>query len=561
MTLFLVADPDQTLYRYQGAKPELPTRDIDKWLPGIKTIKLEINYRSTDEVIARSQRLIGYNYEQVCKRCNGDGVYWLADGPEDYNGDEHNCEHCQGTGIIGGPYPHKFMKNATGIKGSGEAVQFQMYDNAEHEALEIANHIDKLSRLECEDCNGKGYRYATENDEVKEGEEDREINCNSCNGLGYFQEYNPGDFFIGARTRAQLGYIEGALVRAQIPFINITGGSFWQSKHIADVIGYLRLANDTSNKEALERVYNIASANHKYGWTDNACKKCKGNGVLTHKKNNYADKVENCDACKTFGYNEPSKFQKGDYCSFRGLGKEFLAKINYNFENIDKILLSKDGWRYQTKKQDYAILGPTKAQNLQEFVWMLKGVIGQAENVGQVIQVIIDDCYEKYLKSQGMGDDGLSNAKLEDLATVEEIASQYTNIDKFLSYVAKMVEAAEKAKNKNWGDFIVISTIHRLKGLERPVVFGIGWCEGTCEKTGRDVGLLPHTFSLSPPPNFGVLPGGGMSPMEDERCIGFVLVSRAIERCYLSGIKSYRSYQMGPSRFIYEMELIDNETN
>lgn len=482
MTLFCVGDTDQTLYRFQGARPELLTNDINKWLPEIETIKLEINYRSSDEIIVRSQQLIAHNYSD-----------------------------------LSGPYPQEFMKNASGIKGSGEAVQFQMYETAEHEALEVANHINEL---------------------IQSG-------------------YTPGDFFVGARTRAQLGYLEGALVRAKVPFINITGGSFWQSKHIADVIAYLRLANDTSNKDALERIYNIASASHKYGWTDNTCKKCKGNGILKHRKSNCPDKIENCNACQGVGYNEPSKFQKGDYCSFRMLGKEFLAKIDYNFENIDKIFSSRDGWRYQTNKKDYTELGPTKAQDLQEFIWMLKGIVDQAENVGQVISIIISDCYEKYLKSQGIGDDGLSNAKLEDLATVEEIASQHISIDNFLSYVDEMVEAAEKAKNKDWGDYAVLSTIHRLKGLERKIVFGIGWCEGVCSVSGRDVGLLPHTFSLSLPPNFGVLSAGGMSPIEDERCIGFVLVSRAIERCYLSGIESYRSYNLGPSRFIGEMGLLD----
>lgn len=483
MTIFCVGDTDQTLYRFQGAKPELLTNDIDQWLPDLETIKLETNYRSQDEIIAKSQQLISHNYSD-----------------------------------LGGPYPQRFIKNSSGIKGQGEAIQFQMYDTAEHEALETAEQINKL---------------------IQSG-------------------YNPGDFFIGARTRAQLGYLEGALVRAKIPFINIKGGSFWQSKHVADVIAYLRLAHDTSNKEALERVYNIASANHKYGWNDGRCKKCKGKGhIMIHVPSGFGPDI--CSKCNGLGFIEKdAKFLKGDYCSFRGLGKEFLAKINFNFDGIDGVLINKDGWRYQTKKKDYAELGPTKAQDLQEFVWMLKGVLDKAENVGQIIRVIIDDCYEKYLQAQGMGDEGLSNAKLEDLQTVEDLASKYTFIDKFLSYVDKVVKAAEDAKNKDWGDYVVLSTIHGLKGLERKVVFGLGWCEGVCTKIDREVGLLPFTFSLSLPPNFGVLPGGSMSPVEDERCVGFVLISRAIERCYLSGIRFYRSWLMGPSRFVYEMGLLDN---
>jgi predicted Zn-ribbon and HTH transcriptional regulator len=226
-----------------------------------------------------------------------------------------------------------------------------------------------------------------------------------------------------------LGYVEGALVRAGIKFINITGGSFWQSRHVADVIGYLRLAHDTSNKEALEQVYNIPSASHQYAWDDAKCKKCKGTGISMVT----IGTADDCPKCKGSGYEKPPKFKAGDYCPTRYLGKEFLAKISYNFNNIDKLLLSKNGWRYQTKEQDYSLYGPTKAQDLQEFVWGLKGVLDQADNVGQIIRIIIDDCYEKYLRSNDtIGDEGLVNAKLEDLATVEDLAGQYTSIDKFL---------------------------------------------------------------------------------------------------------------------------------
>jgi superfamily I DNA/RNA helicase len=232
-----------------------------------------------------------------------------------------------------------------------------------------------------------------------------------------------------------------------------------------------------------------------------------------------------------------------------------LAKIGYNFNNIDKLLLSKGGWRYQTKKQDYSLYGPTKAQDLQEFVWGLRGILDHVDNVGQIIRIIIDDCYEKYLKSNDtIGDEGLVNAKLEDLATVEDLASQYTSIDKFLVYVDEMIEAAEKAKNRDWEDYVVLSTYHRLKGLERPVVFGLGWCEGENATTGEPVGLLPHTFSLVPPPDFGVLPSGD-KPVEDERCIAYVCVTRAEQRVFLSGIKNYRTWKMYPSRFISEMGI------
>jgi len=56
MTLFCVGDTDQLLYRFQGAKPELLTGELEQWLPNIETIKLETNYRSHQE-----ERIDGYD--------------------------------------------------------------------------------------------------------------------------------------------------------------------------------------------------------------------------------------------------------------------------------------------------------------------------------------------------------------------------------------------------------------------------------------------------------------------------------------------------------------------
>jgi DNA helicase-2/ATP-dependent DNA helicase PcrA len=450
MTLMVVGDTDQLLYRFQGAKPELLTGELEQWLSDVETVKLETNYRSQDEIINKGQQLIAHNYSD-----------------------------------LGGPYPQEFVKSMAGVKGQGNKIEFSMYQTADEEAIAVSQKINEL---------------------VQEG-------------------HSFGNFFIVARTRAQLGYVEGALVRAGIKFINVAGGSFWQSRHVLDIVSYLRLAHDTSSKEALEQVYNIPSANHQYTWDD-----------------------------------KQGRFQAGDYCPTRYLGKEFLSKINYKFDNIDKLLLSSGGWRYKTKDRDYSKYGPTKAQDLQEFVWQLRGLLDQADNMGQIVRAIVYDCYEKYLRhNDTVGDEGLVNAKLEDLATVEDLASQFNSPELFLAYVDENIQAAEDAKNRDWEGYTILSTYHRLKGLERPVVFGLGWCEGVNKKTGEDVGLLPHTFSLSLPPDFGVLPSSGMSPVEDERCIGYVCITRAESKVFLSGIKTYRTWAMGPSRFIYEMGLIENE--
>ena len=181
----------------------------------------------------------------------------------------------------------------------------------------------------------------------------------------------------------------------------------------------------------------------------------------------------------------------------------------------------------------------------------------EAENTGDIINFIIQNCYLKWMQAdEGLiaGDES-ENGKLEDLRTVQDIASRYTDIDKFLAYVDETIQSSQG----NYQDSVVISTYHRLKGLERRVMIGTGGCEGIDPQTEESRGLLPHTFSLVDPPQFGVLPtGNGASPVADERCIGFVCISRAKDLVVLTGCAKYRKWVMQPSRFIDELGLLGN---
>jgi len=316
----------------------------------------------------------------------------------------------------------------------------------------------------------------------------------------------PGDYFVGARTRAQLGYMEGALIKSEIPFINITGGSFWTMMHVADVIGYLRLAYDESDREAFKRVYNIASNYNVHLWGE----------------------------------------KKDEYCPHRYLGRAFLSACGEDYRRIWHAAGQRRSWK-------------PGVSDLTGFVQELHAELAVWENAAQPLRYIIDHCYRKYLvHKEGIVDDG-DSAKLDDLETVIDIAAEFDDAKEFLDYVAQAVKAAESVKDKDWDEYVVLSTVHRLKGLERKVVYGIGLSEGYDIRTGEPRGLLPHTFSMIPPPNAGVLPTGGMSRVEDERCIAFVLVSRAKEECHLSGVQRYRNSAMFPSRFAQELEVYDQE--
>lgn len=58
--LFIVGDDDQSIYRFRGAKPEIML-GFEKDYPDAKQVLLNINFRSTKEIVEASGRLISHN--------------------------------------------------------------------------------------------------------------------------------------------------------------------------------------------------------------------------------------------------------------------------------------------------------------------------------------------------------------------------------------------------------------------------------------------------------------------------------------------------------------------
>ncbi len=64
--LFIVGDPDQTIYTWRGASVKY-LMDFDKRFPGVKTVMMNRNYRSTPEVLAAANSLIDKNRHRIKK--------------------------------------------------------------------------------------------------------------------------------------------------------------------------------------------------------------------------------------------------------------------------------------------------------------------------------------------------------------------------------------------------------------------------------------------------------------------------------------------------------------
>ena len=64
--LFIVGDPDQTIYTWRGANVKY-LLDFDQKFPGTKTVLMMENYRSTPEILAAANSLIAKNRDRIEK--------------------------------------------------------------------------------------------------------------------------------------------------------------------------------------------------------------------------------------------------------------------------------------------------------------------------------------------------------------------------------------------------------------------------------------------------------------------------------------------------------------
>lgn len=64
--LFIVGDPDQTIYTWRGASVRY-ILDFDKEFPDVRTIMMMANFRSTPQIVAVANSLIGHNRNRIKK--------------------------------------------------------------------------------------------------------------------------------------------------------------------------------------------------------------------------------------------------------------------------------------------------------------------------------------------------------------------------------------------------------------------------------------------------------------------------------------------------------------
>lgn len=271
---------------------------------------------------------------------------------------------------------------------------------------------------------------------------------------------------ILGRTRAALGQCESACVRLGIPYVMLGGSSFYERSEVLDVLAYMQYALQIDVGDALDRMYNRPSRYLGKVWYDSL----QGQGGWTR-----------WEAAGPDGFRWPQRYMKDRADE---LGRICTALRRFTSD--------------------------VPAQTVVDYV---------LDTVG----------YRAWVRREGVAEaEATEDNDLEDnLDALRDLSEGYT-LAAFLAFVDVCRRVPKRVQQAEGG--VVLSTIHRAKGLEWPTVIVVGLEEG----------ILPHHRG---------------NPEGEERRLYYVAVTRPMDRLVLalSGIPACEGTdEAGPSRYVRE---------
>lgn len=218
---------------------------------------------------------------------------------------------------------------------------------------------------------------------------------------------------------------------------------------------------------------------------------------------------DNDNVAFSYLYNKP----------LRWLDQKFLEEVRQNSlkRNVSyynaMMTIDRRNWRFKNGIEEiYEVINTLQNKRFK--------------NVGDMIRYLRSRLdIDNFVSKGKFSEDGNSTEQIENMDAFENIADQYYDLQEFITYLNSELKKT-LSENK---DMVQLSTIHRAKGLEYPVVF----------LPGLNDGLLPHKKA---------------DDIQDERRLFYVGITRAEKELYISSSEFYNNKLMKISPFIKDIQ-------
>lgn len=268
--------------------------------------------------------------------------------------------------------------------------------------------------------------------------------------------------------------VEEALLKAGVPYVVWSGATFYNRKEVRDLLSYIRIA-----------------------------------------------------ALRDF---DGTETRRAILAPFRYIGNKVINDAEIKAQSEGVALLDALGKVHMGKGQK------TKFYQFKKTVTTVNKMLQAEKTPREILEFVVEDThYDSYVDQQ-VGSEGPDpdSGKAANIHKLISIADGFENTIEFLDYIDKTQVALEANRGKRKADAVVLSSIHKAKGLEWDLVFGIGWNDG----------ILPHQYN----PDQG-----------EELRLAYVCMTRAKQRFEASFVKQIitpkGSFEGQPSPYIAKAQL------
>jgi DNA helicase II / ATP-dependent DNA helicase PcrA len=294
-------------------------------------------------------------------------------------------------------------------------------------------------------------------------------------GLPEFQNKQLNEIAILYRTNAQSRAMEDIFISKNIPYEMVGGSNFYERKEIKDLIAYVTAAFD-----------------------------------IDHMGDTAFERIINIP--------------------FRYLGRQFLSDLG---DYRKKMKMS-----FEEALRDMP-MGRNQENQVNGLLKVISGLKSKQDlNPSFLLTYLVEAIdYENYIKKfEGEGD--IESSRMGNVREFIRASGKFKTIQDYMKHIEKLKTKRNKKKTPNKNK-VILSTIHRAKGLEWNNVIMIG-----CNEQ-----ILPHGNAILEPDG-----------LEEERRLAYVAVTRPKARLAVSYVQtasvSGGIKDLAPSRFLSEMKIL-----